>query len=173
MANLLYNLAQPFSDTKQYTQGTIVIHNDRMYEMTADEYTPGAFDLEKFTERFLSEMMSGKVNDKPSKEYTVVHTMSYGSDPTVYNTKYMLGGRGYTDAILVIDGASTNSNTVISSISITCEHVKITELNTNYGSISPLNKCLIYELKDIKDDDYLLLGQTYCRTVSVQFIGIK
>lgn len=62
MANLLYNLAQPFSDTKQYTQGVIVIYNDRMYEMTADEYTPGPFDPEKFTERFLSEMISGKLN---------------------------------------------------------------------------------------------------------------
>lgn len=62
MANLLYNLAQPFSDTKQYTQGAIVIYNDRMYEMTADEYTPGPFDPEKFTERFLSEMISGKLN---------------------------------------------------------------------------------------------------------------
>lgn len=67
MANLLYNLAQPFSDTKQYTQGAIVIYNDRMYEMTADEYTPGPFDPEKFTERFLSEMISGKLNSNLEK----------------------------------------------------------------------------------------------------------
>lgn len=73
MANLLYNLAQPFSDTKQYTQGTIVVYNDRMYEMTADEYTPGPFDPEKFTERFLSEMISGKLNS---------NLVSYNNLPT-------------------------------------------------------------------------------------------
>lgn len=80
MANLLYNLAQPFSNTKQYTQGAIVIYNDRMYEMTADEYTPGPFNSEKFTERFLSEMISGKLNSNLSKPLTFTLYSSCGMD---------------------------------------------------------------------------------------------
>lgn len=78
MSNLLYNLAQPFSDTKQYTQGTIVVYNDRMYEMTASDYTPGAFNSEKFTERFLSEMISGKLNSNLITPITInaLHVLS-------------------------------------------------------------------------------------------------
>ena len=76
MANLLYNLAQPFSNTKQYTQGTIVVYNDRMYEMTASDYTPGAFNPEKFTERFLSEMISGKLNSNLINEISIITTDS-------------------------------------------------------------------------------------------------
>ena len=97
MANLLYNLAQPFSDTKQYTQGVIVIYNDRMYEMTADEYTPGPFDPEKFTERFLSEMISGKLNSN-------------------------LFGKPYGDGILTkcVSGTYHESSDLPDSLKITC-----------------------------------------------------
>lgn len=101
MANLLYNLAQPFSDTKQYTQGAIVIYNDRMYEMTADEYTPGPFDPEKFTERFLSEMISGKLNsnlmqyaegDKTDAKNGVEFTINCGFKPDIVIITVMSSG---------------------------------------------------------------------------------
>lgn len=109
MVNLLYNLAQPFSNTKQYTQGVIVIYNDRMYEMTADEYTPGPFDPEKFTERFLSEMISGKLNSnlgslistkyEKLKQFDI--SINWSKNKNVFlllqNTSNVTGGGDYTE----------------------------------------------------------------------------
>lgn len=106
MSNLLYNLAQPFSNTKQYTQGAIVIYNDRMYEMTADEYTPGPFDPEKFTERFLSEMISGKLNSNLMNGVELLATVSSTASTTVTVpdlSKYsevLLAMEGVNDKIL-------------------------------------------------------------------------
>lgn len=168
MTNLLYNLAQPFSDTKQYTQGAIVIYNDRMYEMTADEYTPGAFNPEKFTERFLSEMISGKLNSNLKKLDSGVVSLSTSS-----TTKVTLG---YKPSLLIIimylDGISITSNETFMGGYYDSEVSTDTILVGTASNIVPNNG---YNRLNSIDDDGFTIGKSattttykYCKYYAVK-----
>ena len=150
MANLLYNLAQPFSDTKQYTQGAIVIYNDRMYEMTADEYTPGPFDPEKFTERFLSEMISGKLNSNLMNLGVLSSGANYCTK--AYTEVASTIDTDISSGILVVATGSASSHTKVNGITLTSgtfEEIHSNEFNVP-SKTSTVCIMKMYKVKNIE-----------------------
>lgn len=111
------------------------------------------------------------VNSNLSNDFESVYEASYSSDPTTSKT-FALGSYNCKNALLIICGASTNSNTVFNSVTIdNCTYELVTSVSIPYGSLSTLAYYRIYKLSDMNTNTKVSMN-TYCRTVKVELIKI-
>lgn len=62
MASLLKNVAPVFSASTSYSEGDFVLFSGKLYR--ANENTTGVFDTSKWTEVFLTDLISGNLGDR-------------------------------------------------------------------------------------------------------------
>lgn len=100
------------------------------------------------------------------------YNTQWGSDPVV-NKTIGLGSYGCTEALLIIVGASTNSNTVLTVNDISgCDNTEILYRTFAYSDMSRLAAYRVYYLKNMTASASITL-HTYGRVIGIELIKLR